>query len=371
MNGPRVLSLFTGTGALDLAVLEVLGGTVVAHAEHEPPTERTPRPRQAAARVLAHRWPGVPNLGDVTRVDWRTLGIAAGPVDVITAGFPCQDVSLAGLRLGIAHDTRSGLWAQVAAAVGELRPALVVIENVRGLLSARAQHPAHGDVEPCAGCVGDGSADSLRAFGAVLGDLADVGYDASWQLLRASDVGAPHERARVFVVAWPRRTAADPVDVGHERGRRPRRRGSRPAHGGAGAVADRDVPRLGRVGRVDPVERHVDRRGRADGPRETSEPPAPVVEWGRYAPAVRRWEAVLGRPAPAPTVDGQLSPRFVEWHMGLPEGWVTDVPGLTRTDMLRVLGNGVVPRQAVAGLRLLLPDVETTAPPSDADGGAA
>lgn len=71
------------------------------------------------------------------------------------------------------------------------------------------------------------------------------------------------------------------------------------------------------------------------------------------APAVARWERILGRPAPAPTVDGRLNPAVVEWMMGLPDGWVTDVPGLYRAQQLHCLGNGVVPQQARLALRLL------------------
>ena len=84
-----------------------------------------------------------------------------------------------------------------------------------------------------------------------------------------------------------------------------------------------------------------------------------LQNWGAYADAVARWEAVLGRPAPPPTQPSrkgtpQLSPRFSEWLMGLPDGWVTDVPGITRNEALRALGNGVVPQQAAAALRYLL-----------------
>jgi hypothetical protein len=84
-----------------------------------------------------------------------------------------------------------------------------------------------------------------------------------------------------------------------------------------------------------------------------------ATDWGAYEPAVRRWGTVLGRPAPAPTEvsrnGGQrLSPRFVEWMMGLDDGWVTAVPGLTRNDQLKALGNGVVPQQAAAALSTLL-----------------
>jgi DNA (cytosine-5)-methyltransferase 1 len=81
--------------------------------------------------------------------------------------------------------------------------------------------------------------------------------------------------------------------------------------------------------------------------------------WGDYAAAIARWEAVLGRPAPAPTMTSakgnpQLSPAFVEWLMGLPAGWVTDVPGITRNEALKALGNGVVPAQAAAAIRTML-----------------
>src|SRR5690606_26883739 len=76
-----------------------------------------------------------------------------------------------------------------------------------------------------------------------------------------------------------------------------------------------------------------------------------ITDWGKYEPAIRRWEA-LTRPAPAPTVDGKLSPAFVEWMMGYPEGWVD---GLTRTQALKALGNAVVPQQALAALSVLEP----------------
>src|ERR1019366_8085410 len=84
----------------------------------------------------------------------------------------------------------------------------------------------------------------------------------------------------------------------------------------------------------------------------------PAARWGAYELAIHRWERAIGRPAPAPTEPGRtgqrLSPAFVEWLMGLPEGWVTDVPGLSRNAQLKALGNGVVPQQAAMALRMLL-----------------
>lgn len=82
--------------------------------------------------------------------------------------------------------------------------------------------------------------------------------------------------------------------------------------------------------------------------------------WGEYAAAIARWESTIGRRAPEPTMISQrtgkpqLAPAFVEWMMGLPEGWVTSVPGLTRNEMLSLLGDGVVPQQAAYAFRFLL-----------------
>lgn len=112
--------------------------------------------------------------------------------------MPCQDVSSAGRRAGIKDGTRSGLWAVFADAIDALRPLLVIIENVRGLLSATA----HRAVESDESAMGNGAGRPvLRAIGAVLGDLSDLGYDARWATVAASSVGAPHRRERVFIVA--------------------------------------------------------------------------------------------------------------------------------------------------------------------------
>ena len=83
------------------------------------------------------------------------------------------------------------------------------------------------------------------------------------------------------------------------------------------------------------------------------------VDWGKFAPAIERWERITGYPAPEPTEPGQggkprLNSALPEWMFGLPPGFVTDVPGLNRQDRLRILGNGCVPAQAVAALRLLI-----------------
>jgi len=188
MSKLKIGSLFSGYGGLDMGVMNVLDAEVVWHCEWE----------DAPSAILAHHWPDVPNFHDVSKVNWASVE----PVDILTGGFPCQDVSLAGARRGLQEGTRSGLWSEFAKAIEVLKPRLVVIENVRGLLSAGA---AVDELEQCAWCVGDESGESaLRALGAVLGSLADIGYDAEWCGLRAADAGAPHGRYRVFITAWPK-----------------------------------------------------------------------------------------------------------------------------------------------------------------------
>ena len=358
-------AMFAGYGGLELALADVIPG---AHPVWVAENDR------AADRVLAFRFDGAPNLGDITAVDWT----AVPPVDILTGGFPCQDVSHAGRRAGLVPGTRSGLWSRMADAIAQLRPALVVAENVRGLLSAAAA----GDVEPCPWCLGENGdgEPALRALGAVLADLAQLGYDAAWHGLRAADIGAPHGRFRVFIVAWAAIEDADDAT-------RCERRLSTSAQAPRGwARADsggRDRAPSADAGCDTRPEDDQDgtppaRRGNAvpyaesDGRDEGWSGAARIVgrsdatlggggsgRWGAYDAAVARWELTLGRPAPVPTELGskgqpRLSPRFVEWMMGLPDGWVCDVPGISRNDQLRMLGNGVVPQQAAVALRLLL-----------------
>ncbi|MFV4913233.1 DNA cytosine methyltransferase [Microbacterium lacticum] len=124
----RVGSLFSGYGGLDLAVEYATDGETIWFSEINTPS----------IRVYAHHWPGIPNLGDISTTDWATVP----PVDVLM----CQDVSTVGKGAGLAPGTRSGLWSHMATAIDALQPELVVIENVRGLLSAPAiplpfEHP--------------------------------------------------------------------------------------------------------------------------------------------------------------------------------------------------------------------------------------
>lgn len=184
----KIGSLFSGYGGLDLAVEAFTGGKTVWYCEFD----------AAPSKILEHNFPGIPNYQDVRSVDWTQIE----PVDILTGGFPCQDVSLAGRRAGMMEGTRSGLWSEFANAIDILRPRMVVIENVRGLLSASAS----SDLEyPDEVLDEAGGKPILNAIATVCGDLADLGYDAEWATVPASEAGAPHRRERVFIVAYPGR----------------------------------------------------------------------------------------------------------------------------------------------------------------------
>lgn len=157
----RVLSLFAGIGGFDLGLERTGGFKTVAFAEIEP----------YASRVLAARFPGIPNLGDVTKAEYPHA-------DIICAGFPCQDVSKLGDRAGLAGE-HSGLWREVVRAVRVVRPSYVLLENVADLL--------------------------VREVGQVAGDLASLGYDTEWDCIPARAVGSPQRRDRWFGVAYPAR----------------------------------------------------------------------------------------------------------------------------------------------------------------------
>ena len=166
---PRIGSLFSGVGGLDLAVEQYFGGKTIWQCEANP----------EARKVLMRRF-GVLVHHDITTLDWRRVA----PVDILAGGFPCQDVSSAGLRKGLGEGTRSGLWRYFAQGIDALRPKLVVIENVKGLMTHRG-------------------ADGRKAIDIVLQDLEDLSYVHRHGVFKASDAGAPHKRERVFILARP------------------------------------------------------------------------------------------------------------------------------------------------------------------------
>lgn len=369
-----------------MAVEEVFDAELTWYAEFE----------DAPSKIMAHHWPGVPNHRDVTTVDWSQVE----PVDIISGGSPCQDLSAAGRRAGMTEGTRSNLWVSMREAIATIKPTYVVWENVRGAYSAKASSAS--DLEPSDGSMGAGAGDNLRALGRVLGDLADLGYDCQWRGLRAADVGAPHGRYRVFILAT-RRDAPNTNDERSNRGRpereENRRRqpahnrnatsnssssaewehpGESPAEETRSASGNRLVDPRGerpyqdrREASPDPQgwrrgDAHADDFGPAGGeinpPRNDSDAPSGTsgtpTNWGVYAPAIARWEASRGT-GPAPTEltakgKHRLNAEFASWMMGLEPGHVTGVPGITRNEQLKAIGNGVVPQQAVAALKHML-----------------
>jgi DNA (cytosine-5)-methyltransferase 1 len=190
----KVLSLFAGIGGFDLGLERTGGFKTVAFCEID----------KKAQAVLRKHWTEVTIYDDVTSLTAEQLAADGIAVDVICGGFPCQDISTAGLGAGIAEGTRSGLWFHYARLIRELRPRLVIVENVSALLG--------------------------RGLDAVLGDLAAIGYDAWWDCIPAFAVGAPHRRDRIWIVGYPRRAAGE-RDSGALSGAEARERGAREQHG--------------------------------------------------------------------------------------------------------------------------------------------
>lgn len=299
------LSLCSGTGVLDLAVEEVTGDRLAVYAEMDP----------WASRVMAARFPHATNLGDVTAVDWQAFAAAHPHIKRVVAGWPCQGISHNGHRLGL-DDPRSGIWRNVAQAIAAIEPEQVFLENVAAI--------------------------KTRGLPTVAAHLAELGYDARWTFMPAGSVGAPHSRLRWLCSATP----------------------------GAGSGLEVPPPKL-----IQPELRLLPTPKASDGPNGGPNQrdgagnyylPGVAVRldanWRSeelgvdYGPAVRRWETILGRPAPSPTAPDargnlRLNPVAVEWMMGYPAGWVTDLPGIPRTQQIKLGGNGVVPMQAVVGYR--------------------
>lgn len=300
--------------------------------------------------------PDVVNFGDLTTI------ADPPPVDVVTAGFPCQPVSIIGNRKGL-EDER-WLIRDVVSVWQRSGARWLILENVPGLLSAN-----------------DG-----EAFGQVVDSLAETGCVAEWAHFRADAVGAPHIRERWFCIAstdpgglgrlrsgpehrrpgrvgesesqdenrnpsadavgiTPERRGADSVLAGTARTEQEGRRDVLGGTSGGDGETDADThgSRFEGVASVDSSEGRLEVGTRDDPDR------CGLYRFGDYGPAINRWERIIGRTAPDPTIDGRLNVSFVEWMMGLPEGHVNDVD-LFRKQKLRILGNGVVPHQAAEAI---------------------
>ena len=161
----RVLSLFSGGGLGDYG-LELAGMEIVGQVEID----------DYCQKILKLRWPDVPKWTDIKNVRGKEILERVGTVDLISGGFPCQDISVANTDGEGISGSRSGLWKEMFRLVCQIRPRFVFVENVSNLLG--------------------------RGLGIVLGDLASVGYDAEWECLPASAIGAPHQRDRLWILSY-------------------------------------------------------------------------------------------------------------------------------------------------------------------------
>jgi len=338
-------SLCTGFGGLDMAVEAYFGAETVWVSEIDKPASQLIK-----ARI------NKPNLGNLKIIDWANVE----PIDIITAGYPCQPFSHAGNRKG-ADDERH-LWPYIKTAISILRPRFVILENVRG-------HFGLG-------------------FADVLSDLTHIGYNARWTLVRASDVGAPHRRERLFIVAYPdgkglQRSSGSRYGfnqnavehshtdscgcalVGNNSGtlRHQGQPQSQPNQLVEEIITDSNGVSYNHARRADrnlsdKASKIIDGSDRPEygGGGEIVSNTNDSGRFGAMSRPSKRYDSCseMHLQIVPPALDqGKLNPVFVEYMMGLPKGWVTDV-GLSRTQQLKILGNGVVPQQAYYALQLLL-----------------
>ena len=213
-------SLFSGIGGLDLG-LERAGLKVIWQSEIDP----------YCNKILKKHWPEVPNYGNIKDINWTSV---ARP-DVICGGYPCQPFSMAGKRKG--KDDPRHLWPWVRTAISELQPRYAILENVRG-------HLTMGGLQ-------------------VIGELAEIGYDAEWRIVSAAGVGAPHRRERIIIVAYPNDSKLGNDNHGGINTRTIRSRGKVFIADSAGSSPSRSdshwvsEPRMGRV--ADGVSDRVDK----------------------------------------------------------------------------------------------------------------
>ena len=286
----KIGSLCTGYGGLDMAVEAFFDAEMVWCAEND----------KYASKLIEQRF-NKPNLGDIKEIDWATVE----PIDILTAGYPCQPFSHAGQRKGT--DDQRHIWPHIIKAISILRPKFIILENVRGHLSL--------------------------GFKEVLGDLAKNGYDAKWRVVRASDVGAPHQRARLFIVAYPINSRCQQRE---------------PSRFKAG-FSKFEIDGCASNSNCNSCEKSrratLCLQGKSRGLQSR--------ENKRQTRYEHRFSRSMDRQTVPDTLDqGRLNAKFVEYMMGLPIGWVTNLD-FTRSQQLKMLGNGVVPQQAYYALQLL------------------
>ena len=346
----RVGSLCTGYGGLEMGLEAAFGEIDLRFVSDID---------KNTVKLLAHHHPDIPNLGDLTTVDWEQQD----QIDVLTAGYPCQPFSLAGKREGTEDDR--AIFSYISDAVSVLRPRYLFFENVAGHLTL--------------GGVG------------VIAELTRLGYDnIRWGIISAAHAGAAHQRKRLFIWCETKDTNSyRKCETTTRQGRRRQVRPSRPIretirHAAFSDGTDTKQPSMDKAVRSTAEPRKpvseittypsskryggrqdARRMGSFDGEMETEtrrertrrQPEyrsSEAFDWRQYETAIRRWETVINRPAPIPVIDNRVNSVFVEWMMGLPEGWVTGLD-LSRSAELKMLGNGVVPQQARLALEILTP----------------
>ena len=180
----KVLDLFSGIGGFSYAAERLVGGFE---------TTQFVEIDTYCQRVLHKNFPNVPIHHDITE-----FNATEGQFDIITAGFPCQDISIAGRQDGIGEGTRSGLFFEVLRLARQIRPKFILFENVRNLLS-------HSEGE---------------TFQQILQEITKAGFDVEWSVVSAKDVGACHKRERLWFIAYPSRVNEDrtesPIQAGRD-----------------------------------------------------------------------------------------------------------------------------------------------------------
>lgn len=283
----KIGSLFSGIGGLELGLERAGVGSTVWQCEIDP----------YARAVLAKHWPDAIRFDDITKMH------DVPPVDLICGGFPCQDISNAGKRVGI-DGARSGLFFELMRVVRLVRPRFVVLENVAALLG--------------------------RGMGDVLGELSESGYDAEWDCVPASAVGAPHRRDRVFLIGYANGNGEPALPVDAEM-----------------AVVSGDVADADQGGQS--RRREPDAGWSESDGIECDRPP--LADARRQGLEGRNVRGDAGSSGPAEVAGG--------WTVGgqwLPEPPVGRVAhGIpSRVDRLKCLGNAVVPAVAeVVGRRVV------------------
>ena len=315
----KIGSLCTGYGGLDMAVEAFFNAQTIWVSEID----------KYASKIIDKRI-NKPNLGNLKNVDWSQVPA----IDILTAGYPCQPFSHAGNRKGETDERH--LWPYIKEIISILRPSVVVLENVRGHLSL--------------------------GFKEVLQDLTQIGYNARWQVVRASDVGAPHQRARLFIIAYPNGNACEESrrdDRSISEASSQQFDGSNRQINGIGVEAYSDTDSTGSQGWTSTslsqwvsANRHSDQGATINASTQQQPYDGQMSQLGQRF--IARSNMHL-QDVPSPLVEGRLNAQFVEYMMGLPSGWVTDID-LSRAQQLKILGNGVVPQQAYYALELLTND---------------